>query len=139
LKAFERNTVPHCRDARCIAILALPATLCGIVTMLFITGTTLNVPSLMGAIMAVGVASANSKVDRRIKDHLISRLNAGIDFHPRAQSVARPCCADTLSSARRMGDAHTIRLRFIRVPAADLQTKDRDHRKGFSAGHRPSA
>jgi multidrug efflux pump subunit AcrB len=43
-----------------VIILALPATLCGIVTMLFITGTTLNVPSLMGAIMAVGVASANS-------------------------------------------------------------------------------
>ena len=41
-------------------ILALPATFCGIVTMLFVTGTTLNVPSLMGAIMAVGVASANS-------------------------------------------------------------------------------
>jgi len=43
-----------------VVILALPATLSGILTMLFITGTTLNVPSLMGAIMAVGVASANS-------------------------------------------------------------------------------
>jgi multidrug efflux pump subunit AcrB len=43
-----------------VVMLALPATFCGIVTMLFITGTTLNVPSLMGAIMAVGVASANS-------------------------------------------------------------------------------
>src|SRR5258705_8881826 len=43
-----------------VVILALPATFCGILTMLFITGTTLNVPSLMGAIMAVGVASANS-------------------------------------------------------------------------------
>jgi multidrug efflux pump subunit AcrB len=43
-----------------VVILALPATLCGILTMLVITGTTLNVPSLMGAIMAVGVASANS-------------------------------------------------------------------------------
>jgi hypothetical protein len=43
-----------------VVILALPATLCGIVTMLFITGTTLSVPPLMGAIMAVGVASANS-------------------------------------------------------------------------------
>jgi multidrug efflux pump subunit AcrB len=42
-----------------VVILALPATFCGIVTMLFMTGTTLNVPSLMGAIMAVGVASAN--------------------------------------------------------------------------------
>jgi multidrug efflux pump subunit AcrB len=43
-----------------VVILALPATFCGIVTMLFMTGTTLNVPSLMGAIMAIGVASANS-------------------------------------------------------------------------------
>jgi multidrug efflux pump subunit AcrB len=34
--------------------------MCGIVTMLYITDTTLSVPSLMGAIMAVGVASANS-------------------------------------------------------------------------------
>lgn len=43
-----------------VVILALPATFCGILTMLFITGTTLSVPSLMGAIMAIGVASANS-------------------------------------------------------------------------------
>ncbi|HXW29106.1 MAG TPA: efflux RND transporter permease subunit, partial [Xanthobacteraceae bacterium] len=43
-----------------VVILALPATFCGIITMLYITGTTLNVPSLMGAIMAIGVASANS-------------------------------------------------------------------------------
>jgi multidrug efflux pump subunit AcrB len=43
-----------------VVILALPAAFCGILAMLFVTGTTLNVPSLMGAIMAVGVASANS-------------------------------------------------------------------------------
>jgi multidrug efflux pump subunit AcrB len=43
-----------------VVILALPITFCGIVTMLYITGTTLSVPSLMGAIMAIGVASANS-------------------------------------------------------------------------------
>ena len=43
-----------------VVILALPATFCGILTMLFVTGTSLSVPSLMGAIMAVGVASANS-------------------------------------------------------------------------------
>ena len=41
-------------------VLLAPATFCGILVMLFVTGTTLNVPSLMGAIMAVGVASANS-------------------------------------------------------------------------------
>ncbi|HWN48915.1 MAG TPA: efflux RND transporter permease subunit [Xanthobacteraceae bacterium] len=43
-----------------VVILALPTTFCGIFVMLYVTGTTLNVPSLMGAIMAVGVASANS-------------------------------------------------------------------------------
>jgi multidrug efflux pump subunit AcrB len=43
-----------------VVILALPATLCGIITMLYVTSTTLSVPSLMGAIMAIGVASANS-------------------------------------------------------------------------------
>jgi multidrug efflux pump subunit AcrB len=43
-----------------IIIMALPGAMCGIIWMLFITGTTLNVPSLMGAIMAIGVATANS-------------------------------------------------------------------------------
>ena len=41
-------------------ILALPGAFTGILLMLFVTGTTLSVPSLMGAIMSVGVASANS-------------------------------------------------------------------------------
>lgn len=43
-----------------VVLLALPATFFGILTMLFATGTSLSVPSLMGAIMAIGVASANS-------------------------------------------------------------------------------
>ena len=43
-----------------IIITALPGALCGIVWMLFLTGTTFSVPSLMGAIMTVGVATANS-------------------------------------------------------------------------------
>jgi multidrug efflux pump subunit AcrB len=43
-----------------IIIMALPAALCGIIWALFATGTTINVPSLMGAIMAIGVATANS-------------------------------------------------------------------------------
>jgi multidrug efflux pump subunit AcrB len=41
-------------------LLALPGAMSGIVLALFVTGTSLSVPSLMGAIMAVGVASANS-------------------------------------------------------------------------------
>ncbi|NTV10077.1 MAG: efflux RND transporter permease subunit [Zoogloea sp.] len=43
-----------------IIISALPAALAGIAWMLFLTGTTLSVPALTGAIMTVGVATANS-------------------------------------------------------------------------------
>jgi len=43
-----------------IILSALPGALAGILWMLFMTQTTLNVPSLMGAIMCIGVATANS-------------------------------------------------------------------------------
>ena len=43
-----------------IIITALPAALAGIAWMLFVTGTTLSVPALTGAIMTMGVATANS-------------------------------------------------------------------------------
>ncbi len=43
-----------------VIITALPAAMAGIVWMLFITGTTLSVPALTGAIMCMGVATANS-------------------------------------------------------------------------------
>jgi len=43
-----------------VIISALPAALAGIVWMLFATGTTLSVPALTGAIMCMGVATANS-------------------------------------------------------------------------------
>jgi multidrug efflux pump subunit AcrB len=43
-----------------IIIMALPGALAGIVLILFITGTTLSVPAMMGAIMCMGVATANS-------------------------------------------------------------------------------
>jgi multidrug efflux pump subunit AcrB len=43
-----------------IILMALPGALAGIVWMLFITQTSFSVPSLMGAIMCIGVATANS-------------------------------------------------------------------------------
>jgi multidrug efflux pump subunit AcrB len=43
-----------------IILTALPGAMAGILWMLFVTSTTLSVPSLMGAIMCVGVATANS-------------------------------------------------------------------------------
>jgi multidrug efflux pump subunit AcrB len=41
-------------------VLTVPAVLCGVLLMLLATGTTLNVQSFMGAIMAIGIAVANS-------------------------------------------------------------------------------
>lgn len=43
-----------------VVLAALPLAFCGIVGSLFITQTTFSIPSLMGAIMSIGVASANS-------------------------------------------------------------------------------
>ncbi|WDI41737.1 efflux RND transporter permease subunit [Bremerella sp. P1] len=43
-----------------IVLMALPGALSGIIWMLFVTQTTLSVPSLMGTIMCIGVATANS-------------------------------------------------------------------------------
>src|SRR5205814_3095926 len=67
-----------------IIIMALPGALCGIIWMLFVTGTTLNVPSLMGAIMAIGVATANSILivsfanDERCGEHPKSSHDAAL-------------------------------------------------------------
>jgi len=43
-----------------IILMALPGALSGILWMLFVTGTTISVPALMGAMMSIGVATANS-------------------------------------------------------------------------------
>jgi multidrug efflux pump subunit AcrB len=68
-----------------IIITALPAALAGISWMLYLTRTTLSVPALMGAIMSMGVATANSVLiisfaDERFsetKDALRAALEAG--------------------------------------------------------------
>ena len=68
-----------------IILTALPGAFAGILWMLYITQTTISVPSLMGAIMAVGVATANSILmvtfanDERAegKDHIEAALSAG--------------------------------------------------------------
>jgi multidrug efflux pump subunit AcrB len=68
-----------------IIVTALPCALAGIVWMLFITHTTLSVPALMGAIMCMGVATANSVLvvtfaneqQEEFKDSYRSALQAG--------------------------------------------------------------
>jgi multidrug efflux pump subunit AcrB len=82
-----------------VVILALPATFCGILTMLFITGTTLNVPSLMGAIMAVGVASANSIL---LVTFAHEQQQAGVSAHDAAISAGHTRIRPVLMTAAAM-------------------------------------
>jgi multidrug efflux pump subunit AcrB len=58
-----------------IIISALPAALAGMVWMLFITHTTISVPALIGAIMCLGVATANSIL---IVSFARERMDAGL-------------------------------------------------------------
>ena len=75
-----------------IILMAIPCAFCGILWMLFVTQTTFNVPSLMGAIMTIGVATANSILmvvfanDERLagKTQLEAALSAG---HTRLRPV----------------------------------------------------
>jgi len=81
-----------------IILMALPGAFAGVLWMLFITQTTFNVPSLMGAIMSVGVATANSILlvtfanDERIvgKDVREAALSAGF-------TRLRPVCMTALA------------------------------------------
>jgi len=56
-----------------IIITALPCALAGIIWILFATGTTLSVPALMGAIMCMGVATANSVLVVTFANELLQR------------------------------------------------------------------
>ena len=75
-----------------IILMAIPCAFSGILWMLFLTHTTFSVPSLMGAIMTIGVATANSILlvvfanDERTagKNRLEAALNAG---HTRLRPV----------------------------------------------------
>jgi multidrug efflux pump subunit AcrB len=81
-----------------IILMALPGALAGVLWMLFLTQTTLNVPSLMGAIMCIGVATSNSILlvvfanDERAagKDQFESAISAGF-------TRIRPVCMTALA------------------------------------------
>ena len=68
-----------------IIIMALPGAMSGILWMLFVTQTTFSVPSLMGAIMCIGVATANSILlvtfanERREEEPDLSPRDAALD------------------------------------------------------------
>jgi multidrug efflux pump subunit AcrB len=81
-----------------IILMALPGALAGIVWMLFITQTTFSVPSMMGSIMCIGVATANSILlvvfanDQRVEgmDARSAALSAG---HTRIRPVIMTAAA----------------------------------------------
>jgi len=87
-----------------IILMALPGALAGIVWMLFVTQTTFNVPSLMGAIMCIGVGTANSILmvvfanDQRIEgmDARSAALSAG---HTRIRPVLMTALAMMIGMA----------------------------------------
>jgi multidrug efflux pump subunit AcrB len=74
-----------------VVVSTVPAVLAGVMLMLLLTGTTLNIESFMGAIMAVGVAVANAILLVTFAEHRRrdggSPLNAAIDA---ARSRMRP-------------------------------------------------
>jgi multidrug efflux pump subunit AcrB len=83
-----------------VIIMALPGAICGIIWMLFITGTTINVPSLMGAIMAIGVATSNSILlvtfandERCAGKHTDARAAAAAAGHTRLRPVVMTALA----------------------------------------------
>jgi len=59
-----------------VIVLGLPGALAGIVWMLFLTGTTVSVPALTGAIMCMGVATANSIL---VISFARERMESGLD------------------------------------------------------------
>jgi multidrug efflux pump subunit AcrB len=79
-----------------VIVCALPAALAGIVWMLFLTGTTLSVPALTGAIMCMGVATANAIL---------------------VVSFAREQLAELGDSAKAAFEAGTVRFRPVLMTA----------------------
>ncbi|HYK91516.1 MAG TPA: efflux RND transporter permease subunit, partial [Acidobacteriota bacterium] len=80
-------------------VLTVPAVLCGVLLMLDLTGTTLNIQSFMGAIMSTGIAVANSILL--------------VTFAERLRQEGRPLLEATREGA-------TSRLRAILMTAAAM-------------------
>lgn len=82
-----------------IIICALPGAVAGIIWTLFLTSTTFSVPSLMGAIMSVGVATANSILMVTFANE---RLQEGANAHEAALEAGRTRFRPVLMTALAM-------------------------------------
>src|SRR2546427_4563094 len=82
-----------------IILMALPGTLAGIVWGLFLTGTTLSGPALMGTLMSIGVATANSIL---VVTFAIERLREGADVATAALEAGRTRLRPVIMTATAM-------------------------------------
>jgi len=82
-----------------VILMALPGTLAGIVWGLFVTGTTLSVPALMGTLMSIGVATANSIL---IVTFAVERLREGADPISAALTAGRTRLRPVIMTATAM-------------------------------------
>ena len=82
-----------------IIIMALPGAAAGIVWILFLTSTTFNVPSMMGAIMSVGVATANSILMITFANE---KLSEGMDANAAALEAGKTRLRPVLMTALAM-------------------------------------
>ena len=82
-----------------VILMALPGTLAGIVWGLFVTGTTLSVPALMGTLMSIGVATANSIL---VVTFAIERLREGADATGAALNAGRTRLRPVIMTATAM-------------------------------------
>jgi multidrug efflux pump subunit AcrB len=81
-----------------VIIMALPGALAGIVWMLFVSQTTFSVPSLMGAIMTMGVATANSVLVITFADEQRKKGDSAVDAALAAGfERLRPVCMTALA------------------------------------------
>jgi len=81
-----------------IVVAALPGALAGIAWALFFTGTTVNVPSLMGAVMCVGVATANSILVISFAREIYAQTGSGLEAAQQAgEARLRPVLMTALA------------------------------------------
>jgi multidrug efflux pump subunit AcrB len=81
-----------------IILMALPGAFAGVLWMLFVTQTTLSVPSLMGSIMSIGVATANSiLVVVFANDERAAGKDARAAAHSAGVTRLRPVCMTALA------------------------------------------
>lgn len=81
-----------------VAVASVPAVLAGVVVMLLITGTTINLQSFMGSIMAVGVAVSNAILlvafaDKHLKEGMSAKDAAVAGVRGRVRPILMTGCA----------------------------------------------